>query len=156
MTLPTGIRRAHLGDINAISQIELLCFPGPAAYTRKQLAYLALKANSSCFVDECDGRIRGFIILVYRRKSSYAGIETVDVDPEFQGKGVGVRLLAAAEADMRIRGVKKVKLEVSERNDSAVNLYKKMGFFEQERLVNYYIYKHHGTRNALRMVKHLL
>lgn len=94
------IRKAVAGDIDEITAIEQRCFPRPTAYPRAQLAYLVLKANSICLVEDSPEGIRGFIVGLYRRGTRVGCLETLDVDPRFQKMGVGQRLLAAAEADI--------------------------------------------------------
>jgi len=155
MSLPDGIRHAVPEDLEKLYDIEQKCFPGPLAYPRKQIQHLAFKANSSCLVDETTGAICGFIIVLYRTGSQVAGIETVDVDPECRGQGIGLRLISAAEGEMRARGVKKSRLEVAQSNTVAIQLYKKAGYSVVEELVGYYQYEHDGTRDAFRMIKHL-
>ena len=152
---PPGIRQANAGDIDAISEIEQRCFTGPIAYSKRQLAYLALDASSTCLLESHDNTIRGFIIVGYRKGSLTGRIETIDVDPRFQSKGVGIKLLNAAEDDMKRRGMKTAQLEVSERNERALELYRKAGYMFKEKLEGYYHYDHNKTRNAIRMVKSL-
>ena len=152
---PPGIRQANAGDIDAISEIEQRCFTGPIAYSKRQLAYLALDANSTCLLESHDNTIRGFIIVGYRKGSLTGRIETIDVDPRFQNKGIGIKLLMAAEDDMKRRGMKTAQLEVSERNEAALELYRKAGYTFKEKIEGYYRYDHNKTRNAIRMVKSL-
>ncbi|MCW3995506.1 MAG: GNAT family N-acetyltransferase [Candidatus Bathyarchaeota archaeon] len=149
------IRKATADDIDAIAEIERECFPDPTAYSKPQLAYLILRANSACFVETDSKALRGFIIVLYRKGTIVGGIETIDVAPAFQRRGVGLRLLAAAEEDMKTRGMKFSQLEVSEGNKAAIELYKKAGYMVNERLVGYYRFEHCGTRDAVRMVKTL-
>jgi ribosomal-protein-alanine N-acetyltransferase len=149
------IRPASGNDLDAISKIEQKCFPGPIAYSKRQLAYLLLRANSASFVESCGGMIRGFVIVTYRRGSLTGHIETIDVDPTYSKLGIGLRLLTFAEEDMRKRGKRQSQLEVSEGNKVALKLYKKAGYTLKERVKRYYRYEHRGTRDALRMVKAL-
>ncbi|MCW4002555.1 MAG: GNAT family N-acetyltransferase [Candidatus Bathyarchaeota archaeon] len=154
-SLSRHIRKATPNDIDQISAIEKKCFEGPRAYAKRRLAYLALEANSTCLVMTEEGDILGFIIVLYRKGSCIANIETIDVDPQFQKQGIGMSLLVAAEADMKKRGMKISQLEVSERNEAAIKLYQKAGYTAKERLINYYKFEHCGTRHAIRMVKAL-
>jgi ribosomal-protein-alanine N-acetyltransferase len=149
------IRPASGNDLDAISEIEQKCFPGSIAYSKRQLAYLLLRANSASFVESCGGVIRGFVIVTYRRRSLTGHIETIDVDPIYSKLGIGLRLLTFAEEDMRKRGKRRSQLEVSEGNKVALKLYKKAGYTLKERVKRYYRYEHRGTRDALRMVKAL-
>lgn len=147
------IRPASGNDLDAISKIEQKCFAEPIAYSNRQLAYLLLRANSSCFVESFGGVIRGFVIVTYRQLSSTGHIETIDVDPCYTKLGIGLRLLTFAEEDMRRRGRLRSQLEVSEGNKIALRLYKKAGYLIKERIKRYYKYEHAGTRDAVRMVK---
>ena len=149
------IRPASGNDLDAISEIEQKCFPGPIAYSKHQLAYLLLRANSATFVETCGGVTRGFVIVTFRIGSLTGHIETIDVNPTYAKLGIGLRLLTFAEEDMRKRGKRWSQLEVSEGNKVALKLYKKAGYTLKERVKRYYRYEHRGTRDALRMVKAL-
>jgi ribosomal-protein-alanine N-acetyltransferase len=152
---PLGIREAAASDIDAISGIEEKCFPGPIAYSKRQLAYLILRANSTCLLESQGSVTRGFVIITYRQGSSTGHLETINVDPSFKKQGIGLKLLTAAEADMKQRCMKRSQLEVSRGNRAALALYKKSGYAFKERIERYYKYDHHGTRDAVRMVKTL-
>lgn len=149
------IRPATGDDLDAISEIEQKCFPGPIAYSKPQLAYLLLRANSAAFLETCGGTIRGFVIVTYRRGSRTGHIETIDVNPTYAKLGIGSRLLTFAEEDMRKHRKRWSQLEVSEGNKAALRLYKKAGYTLKERVKRYYRYEHRGTRDALRMAKAL-
>ena len=149
------IRSATEDDLNAISDIEQKCFPGPIAYSKHQLAYLLSRANSTTFVETCGDAIRGFVIVTYRWGSAIGHIETIDVDPSYTKLGIGLKLLTIAEEDMRKRGKSWSQLEVSEGNKVALRLYKKAGYTLKERIKRYYRYEHSGTKDAIRMVKAL-
>jgi len=149
------IRPIIVNDLDRLVEIEQKCFHKYAAYSRRQLKYLITKANSICLA-ECIGEIlRGFIIVIYRRDLGMAGIETLNVDPLYQRKGIGKKLLAVAEQNISYYGLRKLKLEVSMGNHTAITLYEKLGFRLISIRKNYYWYEHHGTRDAYRMIKEL-
>jgi ribosomal protein S18 acetylase RimI-like enzyme len=100
--------------------------------------------------------IRGFIIILYKKRSSVAAIETLDVDPGFQGKGIGQSLLKAGENEMSVSGIKRMRLEVSTNNLPALHLYEKAGYRTVAYLPDFYLNRHWGTRDAFRMVKFLI
>jgi [ribosomal protein S18]-alanine N-acetyltransferase len=147
------IRPAKYDDLDAIMEIEGKCFPGQIAYSKRQMAYLLLHANSASFVESCGGVIRGFVIVTYRQGSKNGNVETLDVDPHYAKMGIGLKLLTSAETDMVKQGKQWSQLEVSEGNKVALRLYKKAGYRLKERLKGYYRYDHGGTRDAMRMVK---
>ena len=152
---PSGIQIANVDEIDAIFEIEQKCFPGKAGYSKRQLEYLILNANSDCLVEKQDGVIRAFLIVTYRQRSLTCNIETIDVDPAFKNRGIGLKLLKAAEIDMRRRSMRWSQLEVSEGNEAAFKLYRKAGYTFKERIEGYYKFEHNGTHNAIRMVKAL-
>ncbi|DAC72225.1 MAG TPA: N-acetyltransferase [Thermoplasmata archaeon] len=155
MHQPIRIRTASLHDFERIVALENLCFPQKHAYSRRQLRYLLTKANSTVLVGTTDSLVRGFIIILYRRGTTVAGIETVNVDPIHRKKGVGLRLLSAAEEHLRKKGIRKIRLEVSTTNHAALKLYEHAGFQKTALLKKYYYYEHQGSRDAIRMVKEL-
>jgi ribosomal-protein-alanine N-acetyltransferase len=154
-TPTSGIYIANEDEIDAIVEIEQKCFPGKVAYSKRQLEYLILNADSDCLVEKQHGVIRAFLIVTYRQRSLTCNIETIDVDPAFKNRGIGLKLLKEAEADMKRRGMKWAQLEVSEGNEAALKVYKNAGYTFKERLEGYYKFEHNGTRNAIRMVKEL-
>jgi len=154
-TLLSGIYIANANEIDNIVEIEKKCFPGKVAYSKQLLEYLILNTNSDCLVEKENGVIRAFLIVTYRQRSSTCNIETIDVDPAFKNRGIGLKLLKAAEADMKRRGMRWSQLEVSEGNEAALKVYKNAGYAFKERLESYYKFEHNGTRNAIRMTKEL-
>lgn len=147
------IRRITIGDLSRLIELELKCFNQYIAYTPKQLNYLVTRANSNCLAETISGLIRGFIIVLYKNRTKVAGIETLNVDPLFQGKGIGKKLLYAAERDMFNRGIERIRLEVSVGNTSAIKLYEKSGFRINKLLKNFYYYKHYNSHDAFQMIK---
>jgi ribosomal-protein-alanine N-acetyltransferase len=147
------VRSATPLDFERIVELERACFEGDLAYSRRQLHYLVFTANSTTLVEEFKGVIRGFVIVLYRTGSSVAGIETVNVDPVFRKLGVGSRLLAAAEADIRGMNARRIRLEVSVTNLAAIALYEAAGFHKIGVLKNYYHFLHGDSRDAVRMIK---
>jgi len=151
--LPSGIYIANENEIDAIFEIEQKCFPGKVGYSKRQIEHLILNANSDCLVEKQDGVIRAFLIITYRQGSLTCNIETIDVDPAFKNRGIGLKLLQAAEIDMKRRGMRCSQLEVSEGNEAALKVYQNAGYIFKERIEGYYKFEHNGTRNAIRMVK---
>ncbi len=149
------IRPAVLSDLDRIVALENACFPQKLAYSRRQLRYLLLNAHSTVLVEIHQKIIWGFVIVLYRKGTSVAGIETINVDPDYRNQGIGQRLLTAAEKDIRQHGKKKIRLEVAMTNKAAIALYKNAGFITTAVLKNYYLYDHEGSRDALRMVKEI-
>jgi len=155
MQQTTRIRTATPDDFERIVELENLCFSKEHAYTRRQLHYLLIKANSTVLVETTGTLIRGFLIILYRRGTTVAGIETINVDPTHRKKGIGLQLLSVAEEHLRKKGIQKIRLEVSISNNVAIKLYEHAGFQKIMLLKKYYHYDHEDSRDAYRMVKEL-
>lgn len=150
-----SIRKITINDLDRIVELEKKCFNRFIAYTPRQLKYLISVANSNCLAESINNKLRGFIIVLYKKGTNVAGIETLNVDPIFQGNGIGKKLLKAAEEDMYPRFIKKIRLEVSVGNISAIKLYEKFGFIKINFLKDYYRYKQYRSNDAFRMIKEL-
>lgn len=73
--------------------------------------------------DVAAGTIQGLRLNVHE-----GAIQNVGVCPAFRGQGVGRRLLLAALRGFRDVGCKRVNLEVTIHNSSAIRLYESVGF----------------------------
>jgi ribosomal protein S18 acetylase RimI-like enzyme len=149
------VRRATYLDLPNIIELERSCFGDEVAYSPKQLKYLITRANSNCLVETYEDEIRGFLVVLYKRGTGVAGIETISVDNQHRGKGIAKKLLFLSEEDMTYKGIRKIRLEVSMGNTSAIKLYQKSGYRITSILKDYYHFEHLGTRDAYRMVKEL-
>jgi ribosomal-protein-alanine N-acetyltransferase len=67
-----------------------------------------------------------------------AHVTTVAVDPDWQRRGVGARLVLDLLADARARGLVGVTLEVRAGNDAARSLYRRFGFVDEGVRRGYY------------------
>lgn len=83
-----------------------------------------------------------------------ATLFNVAVDPQYQGKGYGKRLLAELFLQLKEKGVATVWLEVRESN-SARKLYDTLGFNEVDIRKNYYPTPDGGRENAVVMALYL-
>ena len=150
------IRKATQIDLPKIIKLEKSCFENKIAYSPQQLKYLITSANSNSLVETYENEIRGFLVVLYKKGTNVAGIETISVDDQHRGKGIAKKLLFSSEEDMINKGIKKIRLEVSMGNISAIKLYQKTGYRIKSILKDYYYFEHFGTRNVYRMVKELI
>ena len=88
------------------------------------------KIGNACLVAEENQEIIGAIIIekkvTFLKKSS--GITSFFVKKEWQGKGIGRKLMESALAVLKESGYKNVSLTVELDNEKAVSLYEKEGF----------------------------
>ncbi|MGZ8379765.1 MAG: ribosomal protein S18-alanine N-acetyltransferase [Gemmatirosa sp.] len=134
------LRRATTDDVDAIAAIERLAFSDP--WSRDSFATLARNPDVYFVVaDAASHRASaqaplGYIIAWFVLDEGE--VANVAVAPSARGTGVGARLLDAALAEARRRGVGHVFLEVRESNTVARRLYASRGFIELGRRKRYY------------------
>ncbi|MEG9531542.1 ribosomal protein S18-alanine N-acetyltransferase [Mannheimia indoligenes] len=84
-----------------------------------------------------------------------ATLFNIAVDPNFQGKGFGKRLLSELILQLQKRGIATLWLEVRESNITAQKLYDLLGFNEVTVRKNYYPTPEGGKENAVIMALYL-
>lgn len=60
----------------------------------------------------------------------YASIQTIFIEPEYRGRGIGTAILNALEKELKAQGFKVIILNVFTHNSRAYHLYKKLGYYE--------------------------
>ena len=91
-------------------------------------------AEHSVFVIEVEREPVGHLWLVERRDAYEPTLVVydIDVDEPFRGRGYGRAAMVFAEEEARRRGLTRIALHVGARNDGARNLYRSLGFEENE------------------------
>ncbi len=89
---------------------------------------------------ESGGRRAGFVLMldampdeVTRMPQGF--VAYMAVEPSMRGRGIGSRLLAAAEEESRRRGLPYMGLMVTEHNAAARALYERAGYLTERRLL---------------------
>jgi len=105
-------------------------------------------SNSVSLIAQINGEIVGFIIgLIQHIRGMKTGhIYTIDIAIKHRRRGVGIKLLKELEQIFTKKGVKVCFLEARLNNVAALELYKKQGYTEIERLEDYYFEGAHGVR----------
>lgn len=98
---------------------------------------------------EHKGIMVGFALV--RIVADEAEILTIAVDPAWQAKGVGRRLMDGVLANLHTDGVPSLFLEVDASNEAAIALYKRVGFEQVAVRENYYSCKDNQKAHALVM-----
>jgi ribosomal protein S18 acetylase RimI-like enzyme len=78
--------------------------------------------------EDCDGRLTGCVYTEVRGERGYVGMLTID--PALQGKGLGTRVMRAAEEHLRSRGCAGVDIIVLSLRHELPPLYRHYGFVE--------------------------
>ena len=130
---PVTIGALTVGDADRCAELESLLFPGDdpwptAAFVRELAAahnhYIAARVCA----DDGDTLIGyGGISRLGRTPPFEYEIHTIGVDPEYQGRGIGRRVL---DELLNIADGAVVHLEVRTDNEPAIALYRSVGFTE--------------------------
>jgi ribosomal-protein-alanine acetyltransferase len=138
-SLSITIQRATINDLETLYQIERECFT-IEAFSKEHIAYLLQNPNTVSLIAQVNGEIVGFIVgLIHRRDKMIIGrVYTIDVASKHRRKGVGLKLLDELERIFVKRGVKICYLEARVDNVAALELYRKRGYVEVEKLKKYY------------------
>jgi ribosomal-protein-alanine N-acetyltransferase len=148
------LRPAVHEDYPVLYTLDQACFAPGIAWSKAELQYfLKYPGNLSIIAESEAGRIVGFAIAGRQRRQGVllGRLITIDVDPALRRHGVGHRLLAEIETQLRGIGATAVLLEVAVDNTTAQEFYVRHGFARTGRIPGYYL----GRIDALAMEKQL-
>jgi ribosomal-protein-alanine N-acetyltransferase len=131
------IREALSTDMDALTRIEAERFASDRL-SRRSLGALSKSQSACMLVANRDGRPIGYAVLLTRRGGQSARLYSIAVAGEEAGRGVGSRLLAAAEAVAVRRGIRRLHLEVRADNPGAISFYERMGYHPAGEREDYY------------------
>ncbi len=121
------LRRGRLSDLLALVTLELDVFKTDIVSRRSFRGYIVSRW-ASLIVAEESGGLAGYALVRYSPRSRLARLYSIAVGPHVGGRGLGPRLLAAAEEAARRRGRRAMRLEVHVRNKRAIARYEKSGY----------------------------
>lgn len=146
------IRAAQISDLAALLTLEEQAFRGDRL-SRRSFRRAIYSAGSALLVaSREDGQntdLLGYALLHLRQGTRLARLYSLAVSPDSRGLGVASTLLAACEKKAVKLGKSVLRLEVSENNQAAINLYHKLGFREFGHYDAYY----EDQTDAIRMQK---
>lgn len=118
----TPMHRRHL---RSVLRIEDDVYPRPWSMSLF-LSELALASTRAYFVAKVGRHVVGYGGLMISDDDAH--VTTIAVDPDWQSRGVGTRLLLALAREGLRRGARSLTLEVRVGNHHAQALYRKFGF----------------------------
>ena len=131
------IRPADLQDLNALVELENASF-SVDRLSRRSFRHMLTKGRADTLVDEVDGVIRGYVMVLYNMGTSLARLYSIAVHPQHRGKGLGRALLQAAEQAAVGNDCVSMRLEVRRDNEDTIELYKRMGYRQFGQYDDYY------------------
>ncbi|MCK4709162.1 MAG: ribosomal protein S18-alanine N-acetyltransferase [Gammaproteobacteria bacterium] len=118
-------RPMSANDINAVMQVELSVYPYP--WTKGILGD-CIRTGYDCWVATDNKKIIGHGVLSVAAGESH--LLNLAVDPDYQGQGIGRKLLAHLMDIARIKSADMILLEVRPSNKAAIHIYESTGFNE--------------------------
>lgn len=131
------VRPAKRADLDGLIELEQRIF-ATDRLSRKSLRRLLASSSARVIVAESCGRLVGAAVVLFRVCARVARLYSLGVTPTMSGKGVAVRLLAAAERTAAARKCCCMRLEVHHRNAAAIARYRKSGYHQFGRHICYY------------------
>jgi ribosomal-protein-alanine N-acetyltransferase len=133
------IRSMGLADVDAVADIAAGLALAPHWGREIFLASLYPEEGPPrvALVAELAGAVRGFAVASVL--APQAELESIAVQTEAQGRGVGWELMTAMLRAAAFPGVEEMVLEVRESNVIALELYRRAGFVEAGRRRAYYL-----------------
>lgn len=138
---------SHLAQVSEIER-RVQSFP----WTSGNFAD-ALRAGYGAWVLRREEDVLAFCVVMFA--PDIAHLLVIGVKPEHQGQGLGRRLMAHIEREVRSRSLPAVLLEVRPSNSRAVAFYERLGFATVATRRNYYPAPHGAREDAIVMQKAL-
>jgi ribosomal protein S18 acetylase RimI-like enzyme len=145
------LRKAEPGDIDALNALEQRVF-ATDRLSRRSLARFLKSPTAEVLVAQQGESLAGTAIVLFRPRAVTARLYSIAVAPHMGGRGLGSKLLNAAEAAALARGCTTLRLEVHQGNHTAIARYRKSGYREFARYRHYY----EDGGDALRFEKRLV
>jgi ribosomal protein S18 acetylase RimI-like enzyme len=134
------IEKATVSDAQGMKQCAIAAYthyiprtklpPIPMLYD-----YNLIIKDHQAFVIKQNESVIGILVLMYFEKGIL--LDNVAVLPEYQGKGLGKKLIIFAEKEAIEQGYSEIYLYTNERMTENINIYNHLGYIETERrLIN--------------------
>ncbi|MFC1972166.1 GNAT family N-acetyltransferase [Chloroflexota bacterium] len=135
-------RYLQSGEEELLTEIQNISFTGSWGYhpnTVEEITYrlgLSQCSPHDVVLANNDSRISGYCWTSLTTESE-GQIYMIGVDPDFQGQGIGRRLLLAGLSHLRSKGCPVAELTVDSQNKAACGLYQSIGFTVRDNIMWY-------------------
>ena len=136
---PVTLRPYQPRDLDAIVQLDRLCFAESFRFSPSEMRRFAEASNATTLIAQVDTTIAGFIIAESRqRRDRNTYVVTLDVAAQHGRRGVGTKLLRAAEAAAILAASSRMHLHVHTANLVAIAFYERSGYRRTALLPRFY------------------
>lgn len=130
------LRALSLSDLEAIMGLERRLFEHEAWLEQTMAAEIS--SPHTHYLGVFNDGLVGYAGLKVSGPSYSSDVQTIGVEPAFQGRGVGRKLMNALVAIARSQGSEEIFLEVKAGNEAAISLYLSLGFEQIDVRKRYY------------------
>lgn len=139
------VRRMRPADVDALVELEGACFAPSDRFPRRNWAHVLGSNSTLCLGIDGDQGLDAAICWLLRSTSSVARMYSLAVHPRTRGRGLS-KVLVARSLELLPRRCAILSLEVRPENESAVGLYRRLGFRPVAGLADYYGQGQDGMR----------
>jgi [ribosomal protein S18]-alanine N-acetyltransferase len=129
------LRPGRPADLAALLALEHKAFLTDHL-SRRSFRNFMTSPNADLIVADDKSEVAGYALVLFRPKSAIARLYSIAA--AYAGRGIGPMLLAASEAAAVRRACDTLRLEVHEKNASAIRRYRKSGYVLFGRHLAYY------------------
>lgn len=134
------VRSMRTDDLDAIVEIDFKFLGNRRPEYWRQKIEQGISGPVKSLVAEYEGRVVGFILgsvsgWEFGVPSSFGWIDTIGVNPDFQGKGIGRLLFESLVKEFAKHGIKKIYTLVNLDDWTLLSFFRAMGFTRGE-LIN--------------------
>ncbi|GAB56563.1 hypothetical protein GPUN_2448 [Glaciecola punicea ACAM 611] len=149
--IEAAFRQATMADVNALTELENTCFQTDRL-SRRQFKYWIKAQNKVLLLATINDTIVGYGLVILRKGTSLARLYSLALLNAHRGKGIAGALMRLLEEACIEHKRAYLRLEVSEKNATAISLYASMDY----KKFGYYPHYYEDDSNAVRMQKPIM
>jgi tRNA threonylcarbamoyladenosine biosynthesis protein TsaB len=142
-----GLKISPTHDLELLAKLHAVSFE--TAWAEKDLSEVLAGPGCVALLATSDDGPVGF--LIYRAVADEAEIITICVDPSYQRRGAGLKIVSTTKQLLKALKISNLFLEVAADNKEAISLYTRAGFVEAGKRKAYYARKNGETEDAIIM-----
>jgi ribosomal-protein-alanine N-acetyltransferase len=125
------IRQYRTDDLEAISQLDKLCFSEEFRFDRESMRGFAEERGAITLIaEDASGELAGFVIVHIEKMATGRRAYVVTLDVAFKSRRIGVagRLMQEIEHCAAVAGATRIELHVFIENEEAIRFYEGRGY----------------------------
>ncbi len=151
MQIEYDLRQAKIRDATHIGHLSrtIIEYELGWSWTPQRIIKKIKDKNTNVVVAVEGNHVVGFAVMGYLENEAH--LDLFGVDPDYQRKGVGTKLIAWVEKTALVSGIGIIYLETRLKNETGRKFYQKLGYKNIQRIHQYY----DGKETAIRLAKDL-